>query len=88
MIIINKVSRFRKYQGLTQKDIANKFGISVQAYSKKERGKTPFKDSEKIQLKELFSQDFPNITIDDIFFGSKVSKVENDQKKVNNYAKN
>lgn len=74
--VLNKVARYRKYLGLTQKDLARIFGISSQAYSRKERGKTAFNDKEKVILKNLFIEFFPNITIDDIFFSQEVSKVE------------
>lgn len=52
----------------TQKDVAKLFGISIQAYSSKERGKTQFKDSEKIIIKNELQKIIPNITIDEIFF--------------------
>lgn len=52
----------------TQKDMAKLFGISVQAYSAKERGKTQFKDSEKVIIRNKLQKLFPGITIDEIFF--------------------
>lgn len=65
---MSEVAKLRKYKGLTQTDVAKIFGISLTAYSRKERGLTPFNDKEKVVLKNLFSEDFPNITIDEIFF--------------------
>ncbi|NIZ36763.1 hypothetical protein [Staphylococcus aureus] len=44
----NKVSNYRRYIGLTQNQMANNLKISVTAYRNKERGITPFKDSEKV----------------------------------------
>lgn len=72
----NNVARYRKFIGLTQSDLAKRFNITRQSYSRKERGVTPFNDIEKMEIKELLIKDFPNITIDDIFFAKEVSKVE------------
>lgn len=47
----NKVSNYRRYIGLTQNQMANNLKISVTAYRNKERGITPFKDSEKVFIK-------------------------------------
>jgi len=66
--LLNKVAKLRRYTGLTQSDVAELFGISLQAYSRKEREITPFTDKEKVILKELFSDDFPDITVGEIFF--------------------
>lgn len=73
---MNKVSKLRRFSGLTQKEVAKILNISLQSYSRKELGKTPFTDLEKIKMKKIFKSDFPNITIDEIFFEEKVSKVE------------
>ncbi|HDJ3306725.1 TPA: hypothetical protein PQA19_000735 [Staphylococcus aureus] len=64
----NKVSNYRRYIGLTQNQMANNLKISVTAYRNKERGITPFKDSEKVFIKnKLIENGIKNITIDDIF---------------------
>ena len=65
---MSKVARVRKYKGLTQTDLSKILGISLQSYSRKEQGKTPFSDNEKIIIKNLFIDDFPEITIDELFF--------------------
>ena len=52
MINLNRVAGYRVALKLKQSDMANKLNISRQAYSEKERGNVPFKDSEKIFLKE------------------------------------
>lgn len=72
---MSKIFRMRKYKGLTQSDVAKKFGISLQAYSRKERGITPFTDSEKMLLKNLFIDDFPDVTMEELFFEDEVAKV-------------
>lgn len=65
----NKVSNYRRYIGLTQNQMANNLKISVTAYRNKERGITPFKDSEKVFIKnKLIENGIKAITIDDIFF--------------------
>ncbi|HDJ1285048.1 TPA: hypothetical protein PPK42_001912 [Staphylococcus aureus] len=65
----NKVSNYRRYIGLTQNQMANNLKISVTAYRNKERGITPFKDSEKVFIKnKLIENGTKDITIDDIFF--------------------
>ncbi|SLM85392.1 helix-turn-helix transcriptional regulator [Vagococcus fluvialis] len=66
---MNRVAGYRVALKLKQSDMANKLNISRQAYSEKERGNVPFKDSEKIFLKELFKQVDSNVTIDLLFFG-------------------
>ena len=67
----NKLAGYRKMLGKTQEDMAFIFRISRQAYSNKEKGKTPFKDDEKQLIKELLQPLFPDITIDEIFFSDK-----------------
>lgn len=52
----------------TQKEFATILGISNQAYSSKENGKTPFKPSEMLKLKNYIAKRYPNVTIDSIFF--------------------
>lgn len=71
---MNKIRGYRNMLGKTQKEMAQIFGISTNAYSKKEQGQIPFKDDEKILFKDMLSQYFPSITIDDIFFADRVKK--------------
>ncbi|MGX7059866.1 helix-turn-helix transcriptional regulator [Vagococcus humatus] len=65
---MSKVPGYRKMLGMTQDDMAKEFGISKQAYWKKEKGQTQFSDKEKVMFKEMLKPLFPNITIDSIFF--------------------
>lgn len=62
------LSNMRKAIGFTQKDMAQRFGISVQAYYRKEKGYTPFSDEEKVIFRDLVNTIFPYATIDSIFF--------------------
>lgn len=63
-----KVSNYRKFLGYNQAAMAKEFGISAQAYSRKERGITAFNDKEKMIVKKMLISKFPDITIDDIFY--------------------
>lgn len=62
---------YRKMLGVTQTDMANRLGISKQAYYRKEKKLVPFSDKEKVMIKEMLIQIFPEITIDEIFFRTK-----------------
>ncbi|SCT24551.1 helix-turn-helix transcriptional regulator [Staphylococcus caeli] len=71
----NRAQSYRKFMGYTQIQMAKLLNISVQAYRNKEKGKTPFKDIEKVKIKkEVQKNGFEDITIDEIFFGNKVAK--------------
>lgn len=62
---------YRKLIGLTQNDLAKKFGVVKQSISDKERGVTGYSDSEKKILRDLVrNAGLPNITIDEIFFSN------------------
>ncbi|MEB6264063.1 helix-turn-helix transcriptional regulator [Mammaliicoccus sciuri] len=70
-----KVAKYRRFIGVTQRDMAKYLGVSVQSYRNKEKGKTPFKDSEKVLIKEkLIANGFEEISIDEIFFENEVAK--------------
>ncbi|MDO4902615.1 MAG: transcriptional regulator [bacterium] len=63
-----RIKGYRHMLGLSQGDLAMKLNISKQAYHNKEIGRTEFNDSEKLAIKNLLICEFPEITIDDIFF--------------------
>lgn len=65
---INKVAGYRNMLGMTQKDVAEYLGITVQSYSNKETGKNSFNDTEKMKIKKLFNIIDISLSIDDIFF--------------------
>lgn len=73
---MSNVAKLRRFKGLTQSDMADILSISSQWYWKKEKGITDFNNSEMIVLRDLFREDFPDISIDDIFFNEKVPEVE------------
>ncbi|MDQ8460621.1 helix-turn-helix domain-containing protein [Enterococcus faecium] len=63
-----KLAGYRKMLNLNQEQMAIKLGISRQAYSEKERGKVPFKESEMRLIKSLVKEVNEKVTIDEIFF--------------------
>lgn len=65
---MTNVEKLRRFKGYTQSDMANFLNISLQWYWKKEKGFVEFKDNEKVLLLDLFRDDFPEITIDKIFY--------------------
>lgn len=71
---INKIAGYRAMLGLTQEQMGKALGISKQQYSPKGRGKVPFNDREKQAFKNVLIPYFPDITIDEIFFDSKVKE--------------
>lgn len=73
----NNISRYRKFLNYTQTDMAKLFGISLQAYSRKERGINAFNDKEKMIIKNLLTLHFPEVTYEELFFKEEVPKVEN-----------
>ena len=66
-----KVRGYRVMLGKTQKEMAEIFNISKQAYSAKERGESRFSNEEMVTIKEMLLPMFPGITIDEIFFSNK-----------------
>lgn len=66
-----KVRGYRVMLGKTQKEMAEIFNISKQAYSAKERGNSRFSNEEMVTIKEMLLPMFPGITIDEIFFNTK-----------------
>lgn len=57
-----------------QDDFADLLGITKQAYSAKERGKSSFRDSEKIVIAEYIISFFPDETITTLFFEENKTK--------------
>lgn len=67
-IKINKIQAYRKTLDLTQKEMSKLLNISEVMYSRKERGLTPFTDTEKVKLLNYFKKYFKEETIDSLFF--------------------
>lgn len=64
---INKVKAFREAINKSQSEMANLLNISQGTYCKKERQRK-FSDNEKIILTNFFKENFPNETLESIFF--------------------
>lgn len=64
----SRLRGLRVMLGKKQDDFAELLGITKQAYSAKERGKTSFKDSEKIVIADYIISRFPDETITTLFF--------------------
>ncbi|MDO4679738.1 MAG: transcriptional regulator [Aerococcus sp.] len=73
-----KVANYRRYLNYSQKQMADLLGVSYQAYWLKEKGKTPFTDTEKIKLVDFFKNHIEDselaskVTIEALFFNAKV----------------
>ena len=65
---INKVKAFREAIGLTQKDLARILDISVDSYSRKERGVSDFRKNEMIEIAAIFKNNGIDENLQDIFF--------------------
>ena len=64
----SRLKGLRVMLGKKQDDFAELLGITKQAYSAKEKGKTSFKDTEKIILADYIISYFPQETITTLFF--------------------
>lgn len=65
---INKVKALREAIGLTQKDLARILDISVDSYSRKERGVSDFRKNEMIEITAIFKNNGIDENLQDIFF--------------------
>ena len=68
---MERLRNFRKSQGLSQKDMAEKLGITLSMYEKVEGGRTGASAAFMGRVKSVF----PNIVIDDIFFSANSNKI-------------
>lgn len=67
VVKINKVKAFREALNKSQYEMAILLNISQGTYCKKER-RRKFTDDEKIILTNYFKKNFPNETLESIFF--------------------
>lgn len=61
--------RFRKEHKLSQRDISEILGISIESYEKKEQGKLPFTSEEMFSIQHIFGRNMDEIFLPR-FFGS------------------
>lgn len=67
MNIYPEIAKCMACKQLNQKDLADLLGISQQAISQKLKGKTEFRRSEMVVLREDFKEVYPEITMDKLF---------------------
>lgn len=65
---MSKLKGYRVMLGLTQKELSDKLGISLQSYNNKETGKNAFNDRERLAIRDMVKQVKPDITIDELFY--------------------
>lgn len=68
---MEKLREFRKAQGLSQKIMAEKLGITLSMYEKVEGGRTGASAAFMSRVKSAF----PEVVIDDIFFADNSNKI-------------
>lgn len=56
--------QLRKEQGITQKELADKLGISETAYRQKEKGKRAFRSDEMFIIADILGKDIGEIFSD------------------------
>lgn len=66
---------YRKMLNINQTNFARLLEISLTTYSKKERGKVEFTQNEMIKITSFLKENIPDVTMDDIFFASQVTKM-------------
>lgn len=70
-----KLVAYRKMLDMTQQDMAEKIGISLTTYNRKETGKIEFNQKEMVSITDIIKKGIPNITMDEIFFKSDSGKL-------------
>lgn len=56
--------QLRKEKGITQKELAQKLGISETAYRQKEKGRSTFKSDEMFMIADILEKDIGEIFSD------------------------
>jgi len=72
----NNLAAYRKLIGLKQTDMAKKIKVTPTTYSRKESGKSDFTETEMILITETIKGKIPDVTMDDIFNVTKISKIK------------
>ncbi|MCM8710493.1 helix-turn-helix domain-containing protein [Clostridium sp. SYSU_GA19001] len=73
----DRLIAYRKLIKLNQSEMARKLNISLTSYNRKEKGKRSFTQQEMLEITKLIKEYVPDITMDDIFFDSYISKLLN-----------
>lgn len=66
MMGVNKIKGYRVMSGLTQKEMAEKLGLSVRGYVLKENGTSSFKGSELSKIQTILKERNLDVKIDDL----------------------
>ena len=66
--MINKVVGYRKMLSMTQKEMADKLGLSEGQYRAKEKGRYDFSREEMKKFHSIVNQKLTDVGIVDIFF--------------------
>lgn len=74
---MEKLRNFRKEQGLSQKDMAEKIGVTLSMYEKVESGRAGASAAFMSRIKSAF----PSVIIDDIFFSDNSNKIAVDEER-------
>lgn len=74
-----KLLGYRKMLGLTQKQMADLSDMCLTTYNFKEQGKADFTQTEMEKITEIIKEKFPDVTMDEIFFRTKVIKMKTQQ---------
>lgn len=76
-VITIAVVNYRRYYGYTQQDFANLIGKDRKTYCLKEKGRINFSPQEMLLIRDELRKFDKSLTIDQIFFTSKMDKASN-----------
>ena len=68
--MVNKILGYRKMLSMTQKEMADKLGLSEGQYRAKEKGRYDFSRDEMQKFYDLVSEKLNDVEISDIFFSN------------------
>lgn len=69
-----KLIAWRRYYGITQKEMAKKLGIDVRTYINKEQGVTQFKANEMFLIAKILQKDISEIFLPPDFMEHEINK--------------
>ena len=64
----DNLARYRRSLKISQTKMARIADIGLSAYRYKEKGEKPFTQDEMIRIYNFLSYEYPNITIEELFF--------------------
>ena len=69
----NNIAKYRRYLGITQKEMAKRIGIGRSTFHLKEKGKLDFTQTEILKITKEIRKTFPDITVEELFFNDLVN---------------